>query len=86
MSLPTEEQRVDGFAKSIGINPEMFARAGGDEPIWIGADPAGGWVYFLCVGPTGCHVVQWSAVQGENVKLLHDRAMSIVESGVGSMR
>lgn len=84
--MTAAERAVDGFARTLQINPEMFAPVGGDEPLWIGADPVGGWVYLLRVGDVAELVVRWSAVQGENIKTLHDRAMQIVESGIGSMR
>lgn len=88
--MKSEDELVADFARSQNLNPEMFARAGGFQPLWLGADPVGGEVILLRViaGATGqaIELARWTAVQGENVKILHDRALYIVQSGIGSMR
>lgn len=77
---------IEDFARSRGLAPNMIARIPGEQPLWMGADPNGGWIYLLRVDAAGVQILaSWTAVQGEELKIAHDRAMYILESGAGSM-
>lgn len=80
------ENLVAEFARSLALNPEMFAPVVGDQPLWLGSDPRGGLVYLLRVDGGVTVIATWTAVQGENMKRLHDRALYILQSGIGCMR
>lgn len=85
--MSTEDQKLSKWAETLRLNTEMVCRIVGSSPLAMACDPVGGWIQLGMIMSDGVlTIASWSCVQGENFKIVHERAMNVIESGLGSMR